>query len=287
MTVPLRGDSPRRATARLFGDELRKAMRARRVGAGRVALACGVTTSSLANWRAGDNVPRIDTAIRLAEALDWPRLVGIARQARRGTCARCGREWFNEGGSPKRYCSGVCRDIDAQLRRPVPGAALATAVRAELARKAGKPGGASKVVLADALATYVRSEARRVARIDEQGRALAAARDAISAMCSACEPEGRCRDEACPLRPASPLPLALGGPVVVPATRAPGVWGEGNRERHLALVRRANADRWARPGERERIAAMTRARFAAMTPEQRADHGKKVSEARRRKAGAA
>ena len=38
-----------------------------------------MTTSQIANLKAGTNLPRTDTAARMAEALNWPRLLEIAR----------------------------------------------------------------------------------------------------------------------------------------------------------------------------------------------------------------
>lgn len=276
MTIPLRPDSPRRADARRFGDELRRAMTARRASSKRLVAAIGITTSSLGNYRAGTNLPRLSTARRLAEVLDWPRLVTIVAEGRRGTCARCGREWFNEGGSPKRFCSTACRDVDAQLRAPTAGFALSEAVAAAISD-------GTTAALPDALAVYRRSDAHRIIRRDLTAGELSRHIDAVAAMCAACEPAGRCRDADCPLRPVSPLRLAGEERPVGVLRPAEGRWGPTHRETTLRLVRVANARRWARPGERERMAAMSRDRFAAMTPEERAEHSRRVSAARRRK----
>lgn len=78
-------------------------MLARKVGAKRLSAAIQTGTSSVAVWRNGDNLPRTDTAQRLADTLNWPKLLTIAREGRTGHCERCGEPFINEGGSPKRF----------------------------------------------------------------------------------------------------------------------------------------------------------------------------------------
>ena len=89
----------------------------------------------------------------------------------------------------------------------------------------------------------------------------------------------------CPLRAFSPLPIEgtfsaqrRGGDL----RRPEGAWGPTNRDRMLEVVRAANERRWAKPGERERQADESRTRAASRTPEERAKHGRLVSEGRRR-----
>lgn len=278
MTVPLSPGSSRLVHARRFGEELDRAMRTRKVGAKRLAPLTGVAVSAIGNWRAGLNLPRTDVAQRLAESLAWPKLASIARAARTQPCTRCGRPFVNDGGTPKRYCSQACRQIDAQLRRPTPGAALAGELRQLLREREGLKGGLRKEAVRDALGRYVRTESRSRQRVDVQGRVLDDHRAAVAAMCASCEPEGRCRDAGCALRPVSPLPLVRAEKTVEIATPAPGAHGTPEaHERWLAAQREANARRWSRPGEREAQGEATRSRFAAMTPEERLEHRASVS----------
>lgn len=281
MTVPLSPGSSRFAAARRFGEELDRAMRTRNVGAKRLGPATGTAISAIGNWRAGLNLPRYDTALRMAAALEWPVLADIVRAARSGRCERCSAEFVNEGGAPKRFCSTACRHIDEQLRRPTAGAELAAVVRAELERRRREVSGGrdTNEVLERALATYARSDALRRQRVDQQGRHLATHRQAVEAMCRGCEPEGRCRDAGCALRPVSPLPLIRLADNTDVATVAPaeGVHGPTHRARWLSAVRAANAERWGRPGEREAASAAMTARWERMSDEERAEHGRRVS----------
>lgn len=264
---PLGPDSGRRVAASRFGAELRRAMVARKVGALRLAEAVGSGTSAIAVWRSGDNLPRTDTAQRLAEALRWPRLLTLAREGRVGTCERCGTSFVNEGGSPKRFCTAECRYVAVMLRTPPAGRALADAVREELARD----GIVRRRPLAAAVEQYARSDSKRVARIDRAERRLVVIQAAVSAMCGACEPDGVCRAPDCQLRPASPLPLALNPDKTSDTIReAEGPWGPNNRPAQLVAIRAANTERWSRPGERERQSTRTAEMHAARTPEEAA-----------------
>lgn len=239
MTVPLSPGSPRRVLAERFGVELDRAMRARRVGANAVEAQLGVAHSSIAAWRAGRNLPRIETAQRLASGLDAPRLLAIVLEARTCRCESCGRAFTNQGGAAKRFCDARCRSEAGRVRH-----AMGSVPR----------------------------------RADVAERRLREHRAAVGAMCASCEPEGMCVTPACALRPVSPLPLARrrdDAPSVVPP---PGPWGD--RDAMLATVRAANARRWSRDGERERHSEGMRARYA--TPEQRTEHGRRVSEGRGR-----
>ncbi len=267
---PLQPDSPRRVAASRFGAELRKAMLARNVGAKRLSAAIETGTSAVAAWRSGDNLPRTDTAQRLAEALQWPRLLAIAREGRQGSCQRCGTTFVNEGGAPKRFCSEECRTVDAQLRTPPAGRALADAVRDELENLRGQP--PVYMNLAAALGTYVRSDSKRVARIERSERRLNVVQAAVAGFCGGCEPSGVCRAPECELRPVSPLPLALLPDKVGDTVKAAeGPWGPSHVEHQLVAIREANAIRWSRPGERERQSERTAAMHATRTPEQKAD----------------
>lgn len=185
-------------------------MKARRMGTRPTAEASGVTRTAIMNWRRGGNLPRTETAQRLADALSWPKLLVIVQEARTSPCERCSRPFVNEGGGPKRYCTDSCRLVDEQLRKPSAGVALHAAVRAAAdARLANAPQRETLPAILDALREYEISDARRRIRVDQQGRALDDHRNAVAAMCAVCEPEGRCHDGECPLRSVSPLPLVL------------------------------------------------------------------------------
>lgn len=107
---------------------------------------------------------------------------------------------------------------------------------------------------------------------------------AIDAMCRSCEPAGVCNDGGCALRLVSPLPLRV-GVALVPLAE------DGRRSRWDDPAERAKSSatlkaQWAKSaGRRERTSASNRARWAAMTPEERAARGRRISEGiRRRKA---
>jgi transcriptional regulator with XRE-family HTH domain len=227
MTQPLLPGSPRKKAAERFGTLLDRAMRRAKVGQVRLGEVAGVAPSSIANYRCGGNLPRIETAQRLAAALSEPQLVDIVLQSRNGECETCRKPFTNQGGGPKRFCSQECRDVKARLRE-------------------GKGVRGRAIVAERRLADHV---------------------VAVTEMCRRCEPEGLCRDMECPLRAVSPLPLARADNEVLPATPAAGAWGdyekkvasvreanarrwnrEGERERASAL----NAARWAAMTEAER-----------------------------------
>lgn len=280
MTVPLSPGSSRGIAAARFGAELAKAMHTRKVGQIRLAEAVGCARSAIPNWKAGGNLPRVETAVKLAEVLNWPRLTEISRSGRTLTCARCKRPFVHNGGAPARYCGTDCRQVDEQLRRPAAGSELAGAVRAELGRKAGVKGGIPKAPLVAALDRYAKRESRRGQRTDKLAGQVAGLRSVIDEMCRTCEPEGLCRTASCPLRPVSPLGLQQGAGVRE-VRRVEGSWGPSHRAKQLVAIRASNAERWSRPGERDAQSARTLARWAAMTDGERAEHGASISAGRR------
>jgi transcriptional regulator with XRE-family HTH domain len=168
MTVAVSATSARFAAAQRFGRELDRAMRRRGVGRRRLAETLGMRSASLiAHWRAGNGIPRVVQAARLAEALDAPVLLKISESIRMGNCDLCGKGFVNDGGGPKRFCSERCREVKAKVRSGQP-----SRLRADLAE-----------------------------------RRLAEHKNAVEAMCRACEPDGHCHDEKCALRLVSPLPI--------------------------------------------------------------------------------
>ncbi len=173
-------------------------MRTRKVGRRRLSSTTGISGSGIAAYRSGNNLPRHETAIRLAEALDWPILVYISKEARTAHCAVCGAE-FLVASSVKLYCSTECNRVAEK-------------------RKAGGP---PAKTLAEPLRRRLRDTMTTVGNY-----------------CRGCEPEGLCRDTSCALRPVSPLPMAnttLDSPI---ATPAPGRWARPEaREQHSAVMR--------------------------------------------------
>lgn len=251
----------------------------RKVGALRLAEASGVAKSAIANWKGGGNLPRVETAARLADVLHWPALERISRDGRTLTCARCERPFVNNGGAPAKFCTPTCRDIDAQLRAPHAGTELARRLRDTLAERENVRGGIPKDAIATALTDYARSDSRRVKRQDLALRQVDGLQSLIDSMCRSCEPDGLCRTPECPLRPASLHPLVTTEAGDLRPVEGP--WGPRNREKQLVAIREANAERWSRPGERERFADDTRARIAAMSPEERIERGRRISAGRR------
>jgi len=157
-------------------------------------------------------------------------------------------------------------------------------VKAEIddARASGGP--VRRAALEVGLAVYVRSDSKRHEKFTRAQRRIDGYAEAIDTMCRTCEPEGLCRDDGCPLRAFSPLPLAGSYTENRPSgqlRRAGNSWDPTNRPKTLAAIQAAAEERWSRPGERERMAEITRARWDAMSPAQRAAAGEAISVARR------
>jgi ribosomal protein S27AE len=283
VTVPIAPGSSRAVAAQAFARELRKAMTVRRASAQRLSEAAGCMKSSIGSWRAANNLPQPATAARLAEALDWPKLLAISTDARRKRCPRCGASYVDATGAGNRqYCSPDCRLVDSQLRKPAPALVLHDAVRAATeARLAGEYERVTLRATLDAVHEYEAATMRQRDRVDGQERRLRAVVAGIEAMCRACEPEGLCRTPECPLRAFSPLPEASAR--AVGEIREPGSpQSPEHREAWLAGVRAGNAERWARPGAREEFRESMRERHAGMTPEQREERGRRISAGRRK-----
>lgn len=282
MTVPLSAQSPRREIARRFGIELREAMAERGIGTKTLAPQVPCATSAIANWRSGCNLPTLKTALKLSEALQWPKLYRIAQDARQGVCPQCGTLFVNEGGKPKLYCSPTCRTAAEARRakawRPDPDVVLARRID-ELAREAGT---VRKRDLRDATATF-RATRNRGVRIT-LARDLDRHRATVERFCRSCEWDGFCKNAECELRPISPLPLEPRLELPDAAQPAQGAWGPDNREAMLAAVRATNAERWSRPGERERASESSRAWHAGLTPAERIAWKRKIGEANKGRA---
>lgn len=279
MSVPLSPDSPRRTAARAFGRELRRALTERRVGWRQLNAAVGRDVHTLIDrYKRGLNLPRLDTAIALADALDAPRLIDIVREARTGVCPVDGRTFLNEGGHAKLFCSPGCRqraavararshDLEgaeaAAYRSGEPEKVLVARLKQELhrarqheRRHGGGGGYVRRREVAAAIAQWesasVQSRHRGMKiRLDEH---LAA----VERMCRGCEPDGFCTTVDCPLRPVSPLPLKERIPVeLAEPMRIDGGWGRDPA---------ADAER------RAKVAAGARRWWEGLTPAERVEH---------------
>lgn len=223
MTVPLSPTSPRRGAAIRFGALLTETMAARGVSIRSLAAQLRLSKGLMWQWRAGNNLPRLETALRIAEALGEPRLVSIVREARTVHCETCGTEVLVEGGRPVRYCSDACKVIRNALRSATPSR--------------------ERAVVAE--------------------RRLSLYRDAVAAYCAGCEPDGLCRDAGCDLRPVSPLRLALreASTIIAVAPDPPRAVSEAQRRASSEANRRRWALPGAREAmserQRARIAAWT------------------------------
>lgn len=289
---PLTSTSQRRTQAARFANALRQAIKRRGASKLRVCDAAKVPRSNLGYYLAGRNLPTIEVAQRLADVLDDDKLLQIVIAGRTVRCGRpgCAREFLYEGGKPKVYCSEDCAQLAAKIRlghdpHDDGAGVFYRIVRAEVDRVRGTTHAVSRKVLTKALDEYARSGSKRHRKLTAFQRRLDAHAESIDAMCRGCEPEGLCRTPECPLRPFSPLPLRGTYAEERPTRRirpAVGVHGSPeNHERWLVAQREANARRWSRPGERERQSEATRARWEALTPEERAERGRLISRTRK------
>jgi hypothetical protein len=187
MTATYGPEHPRYESAQRFGTQLKTAMSRRRMRPFHLykATGGGYSANQFHAWLTGAALPRLDTALRLAEALVWPALAEIAREARTSACERpgCGKVFFTEGGRTRKYCSPRCRQIVHEYY-------------------AGRHRDRKLTVTAqegDLRAIFQEVKAG-LEELDEH-------RSAVAAMCGSCEPEGYCRTPDCALRLVSPLPL--------------------------------------------------------------------------------
>lgn len=107
-------NSPRAGGARRYGLELRKAMAAQGRSVRGFAADMEISRTRLHNWLAGTSMPTVERSEVLADALHWPRLVELAKEARRKACDNCGKTFVNEHQSPRRYCSTACKNNQAK-----------------------------------------------------------------------------------------------------------------------------------------------------------------------------
>lgn len=219
MTKAIAIGSPRKAHAEAFGSELARAMRKRGVGRRPLSAAAKVSESAILNYRGGINLPRHETAIRLAESLQWPSLIDLSLAARSGRCEVDDKPFLNEGGTPKRYCSPECNAVAQK-------------------RKHGLNLRQLSVTATRRLVVY---------------------RSAVEAFCRSCETDGFCRTPGCELRGVSPLPLlqrevtaeiARPAPNVTPVTlekhrrRTQQQWLDMSPEQRARRLERMREGRW-------------------------------------------
>lgn len=276
MSYTIPDSSPKRAVALRVGEELAKALEARDVSLKALSRALGGTShTKLWQYKRGRILPRLSTALEISEALTWPRIAELVREARSMACHQCGRMFVMEGGSGnKRYCGDRCRSAAQALREhtrqaesadDAPERRLVARIKTELVRVRGRAGATvSRIELKDAIAEFERSspQSRTRRAVQDRDRHIAA----VEAFCNGCEPEGVCRDAGCALRPVSPLPVRAARPVETP-TKAPGRWATAEaRQAHSDEMRRRHA---ADPEWRERTRRQSAARWASLTPEER------------------
>jgi len=199
VTYVISEHSPKRAAALRFGRELAKAMARRDVGSRPVSEAAGTGRNSVRNWLHGRNLPRIETARKLAEVLDTPQLATLAVELRRKACETCGQPFIDDTGADnRRFCGPDCQRVAEKKR----------------------------------LGTTSRFEAAIIAE-----RRLATHKAAVAAYCGSCEPGGRCVTAECKLRPVSPLPLFADRLDIDPvASRKRNRW-EGTADQDAARMR--------------------------------------------------
>lgn len=272
MTVRLTDESPMRVHAARFGAQLVRAMDRRGVGQNVVREAAGVSRASVVEFRHGRNLPTVPVARRLSEALGDPLLLTIVVTARTRHCSVCSKPFIQDTGRPRLYCSCPCRTVGAARGTPTGSTDGLNLLKQELLRV----GPIRKQTVGKAITLIEDARAPEIAAL----QALAVSQGAVHEMCRTCEPEGYCRNVECPLREVSPLPLAGEDPDVSVASRPPGRWGtQERRDQWSEQMRQRHAERpeWA-AGTAQRA----RDRWAAMTDEERAEFGQKVSAGRRR-----
>lgn len=300
MTYTIPPDSPKAATAKRFGDELRRVMTERRVSARQLEAALGRRLhTTIYHWRRGAILPRLAVAAELAEALAAPRLLEIVREARSSICEHCGRSWTFDGGSGnKRYCTAGCRDAAAKNRGRLaryeqhearayqandPDRALVARLKQELERVRGGTAPVSRKELRAAIEQYERSAPQ--GRLRRAQGLLDEHMTAVEAMCRGCEPEGLCRAADCALRTVSPLPVVplADIPLAEPwhhGGNTPEARERGRQRRSASLLALYQRE----PERRQAHSERSRNWWAGLSPAERVEMGRKIAEHRRGRA---
>ena len=154
--------------ARLYGQALRESRIRRGISTRKISEAAQVTRTQVMHYEQGRNIPSIVVAARIATALDDPKLLRMAQEARQRECQHCRAVILCNMGRPASYCSEACRQLAVKPQR----APVARDIRI--------------------LSSEVRTYRRRIAE--------------MCAQCPDGE-DGFCRLSECPLRSVSPLPF--------------------------------------------------------------------------------
>lgn len=96
------------AQAISYGLALRRAMNRRAMSVPTLARAVHVSAAMVCLYRRGRNLPSVDKAEQIADALGSPELATLAVRLRIGTCRVC-RRAFRRERSRRVYCSIACR----------------------------------------------------------------------------------------------------------------------------------------------------------------------------------
>lgn len=153
-----------------FSALLRRSMAERGVTVRQLADVCGVSQTSVTQWRRDAALPTLANAAVIADELHAPALARQIIAARTRTCKACGAEFVTSSQylTRARYCGRACQERAWRRRQR------------------------SSQRMRDTLVLR---------------RQLAVLQQSVAEMCRSCEPEGLCRDAACALRPVSPLRL--------------------------------------------------------------------------------
>lgn len=134
-----------------------------------IARRCAIQPETLTDLVYGRTIPLPGTASRLAELLGQDAILTHATRMRSGKCEQCGGRFVSRATNTarRRFCSTNCQTA-AHNRRG-------------------------------------RERRHAIDRLTKNR--LAMYQETVAAYCSWCEPQGVCRNAACVMRPASPLPL--------------------------------------------------------------------------------
>ena len=263
MTYVVTPGTTKAMQAKKWGEEMVRACRARNISYNELGRVIGHGHTAIDHYKKGDILPRTETALAIADTLNWPRLKTMILEYRTYTCARegCTQTFRNDGGGPKKYCSSACLRIADNLR-------MAERRR----RQAGQ-------LDSDRLRSAAQRRMKGVIAT-LQGE-LAVMHGYVESMCLSCEPSGTCRQIDCALRPISPIPYH--DHTAEPKTdreRRSDTWTDSRRESHRQAMNR----RWSQPGAREAQAARSQAMHDSRTEDQREAWIGKIKAARAVKA---
>lgn len=119
MATRMLPDSPRLPLAREFAELLRRTRKRRGASTRSLAAAVGLSRTQICDYERGCNLPQLERAIRLADALEEPRLLEIVRRSLSRPCKICGAEIVTSAGRPAIYCGEPCRRLAQPMKRNV------------------------------------------------------------------------------------------------------------------------------------------------------------------------